>query len=192
MVKKLLILLAFTVLAVSSATAQYVQFGNAPTTTRWSRIRGDHFDIIFPREIDSLAREYLFEFERTRDATLAGLHIDAPRMPIVLQPYTMNSNGSVSWAPRHVELYTTPPGNILYAQDWITQLAVHEGRHIGQFAHYSSRTLLPFRILAGEQAFAIAFPSTTQMEGDAVLHETDATGAGRGRDPEFQIGRAHV
>ena len=185
MVKKLLILLAFTVLAALPARAQYNQFGAAPTTTRWSRIRGDHFDVIFPREIDSLAREYLYQFERTREATLAGLHIDPPRMPMVLQPYNMYSNGSVSWAPRHIELYTTPPGNILYAQDWITQLAVHEGRHVGQFTHYTKGALFPFQILGGEHGFAIAFPSTTQMEGDAVVHETDITGSGRGRDPEF-------
>ena len=185
MVKKLLILLAFMVLAVFPARAQYVQFGGAPTTTQWSRIRSEHFDIIFPREIDSLAREYLFQFERTREATLTGLHIEPPRMPMVLQPYTMNSNGSVSWAPRHIELYTTPPGNILYPQDWITQLAVHEGRHVGQFTHYTRGALFAFQILAGEQGYAIAFPSTTQMEGDAVVHETDATGSGRGRDPEF-------
>ena len=185
MAKKLLILLTLMLAAAFPARAQYVVFGSAPTTTQWSRIRGEHFDILFPREIDSLAREYLFQFERTRDATLAGLHIDAPRMPMVLQPYTMVSNGSVSWAPRHIELYTTPPGNILYAQDWITQLAVHEGRHVGQFAHYTRGALFPFQILAGEQGFAIAFPSTTQMEGDAVVHETDITGSGRGRDPEF-------
>ena len=185
MVKKLLILLAFSLTAAFPALAQYNQFGSAPTTTRWNRIRGDHFDVIYPREIDSLAREYLFQFERTREATLTGLHIDPPRMPMVLQPYTMNSNGSVSWAPRHIELYTTPPGRILYAQDWITALAVHEGRHVGQFAHYTQGALRPFQYLAGEQGFAIGFPSTTQMEGDAVVHETDITGAGRGRDPEF-------
>ena len=185
MVKKLFILLAFTVLAALPAWAQYNQFGSAPTTTRWNRIRGDHFDIIYPREIDSLAREYLFQFERTRDATLAGLHIDPPRMPMVLHPYNMYSNGSVSWAPRHIELYTTPPGNILYPQDWITQLAVHEGRHVGQFTHYTKGALFPFQILGGEHGYAIAFPSTTQMEGDAVVHETDITGSGRGRNPEF-------
>ena len=180
----LLVLLLLSVFATEAA-AQYNVPGVAPASTRWSHIQGDHFHIIFPREIDSLAREYLFQFERTREATLTGLHIDPPRMPLVLQPYNMNSNGSVSWAPRHIELRTTPPGDILYAQDWITQLAVHEGRHVGQFAHYTQGALLPFQILAGEQGFALSFPSTTQMEGDAVVHETDVTGAGRGRDPEF-------
>ena len=53
-------------------------------------------------------------------------------MPIILHPYQMNSNGMVVWAPRRLELYTTPMADPLYARDWVTQLAVHEGRHIGQ------------------------------------------------------------
>ena len=179
------ILFLFLLLSAPQAQAQYYNNGSAPTSVRWSQIKSDHFTVIFPREIDSLAREYLYSFERTRQATLTGLHIDAPRMPMVLQPYNMYSNGSVSWAPRHIELYTTPPGRPLYALDWETQLAVHEGRHVGQFAHYIRGALFPFQILAGEQGFALAFPSSTQMEGDAVQHETDMTGTGRGRDPEF-------
>ena len=179
------ILFLFLLLGAPQARAQYYTTGSAPTSVRWSQIKSDHFTVIFPREIDSLAREYLYAFERTREATLTGLHIDPPRMPIVLQPYNMNSNGSVAWAPRRIELYTTPPGRPLYALDWETQLVVHEGRHVGQFTHFIRGALFPFQILAGEQGFALAFPSTTQMEGDAVQHETDMTGAGRGRDPEF-------
>jgi len=183
---KITILIALLLLLpVQRVAAQYTVPGTAPTHIKWSHIKGDHFHVIFPSEIDSLAREYLFTFESTRDATLTGLHIQPSRMPMVLQPYNMNSNGSVSWAPRHIELYTTPPGNILYAQDWMTQLAVHEGRHVGQFTHYTRGALFPFQILIGEQGYALSFPSTTQMEGDAVVHETDMTGAGRGRDPEF-------
>ena len=178
-------LMATPLLAAPQALAQYNTTGSAPTSVRWSQIKSDHFTVIFPSEIDSLAREYLFSFESTRDATLTGLHINTRRMPLILQPYNMNSNGSVAWAPRRIELYTTPPGRPLYPLDWETQLAVHEGRHVGQFTHYTRGALFPFQILAGEQGFALAFPSSTQMEGDAVQHETDMTGTGRGRDPEF-------
>ena len=180
-------IIAFSVLLLVApqAAAQYTKVGAAPASVRWSQLKGEHFTVIYPRDIDSLAREYLYAFERSRDAVLTGLHIDPPRMPLILQPYNMASNGSVSWAPRRIELYTTPPGQPLYALDWPTQLAVHEGRHVGQFTHYTEGALLPFQFLAGEQGFALGFPSTTQMEGDAVQNETDLTGAGRGRDPEF-------
>ena len=184
--KKSTALLALCLLlAAPQAAGQYLYPGSAPTHVHWNQLKGEHFTVIYPRDIDSLAREYLYAFERTRDATLTGLHIDAPRMPIILQPYNMKSNGNVSWAPRRVELYTTPPGNPLYALDWPDQLAWHEGRHVGQFAHYNQGNLRPLYYLFGEQAYVMAFPSTTQDEGDAVSHETDMTPAGRGRDPEF-------
>ena len=137
------------------AAAQYVLNGTAPANTRWSRIQGDHFDIIYPTEIDSLAREYLFSFEKTRNADLAGLHIETPHMPIILHPYQMNSNGMVVWAPRRLELYTTPMADPLYARDWVTQLAVHEGRHIGQMAHYTKGIYAVLNVLAGEQGSAV-------------------------------------
>lgn len=181
----ILTLAVLLLLSMPQALAQYYNTGSAPTTVRWNQLKSEHFILIYPREIDSLAREYLYNFERTREATLTGLHIDPPRMPILLQPYNMQSNGNVTWAPRRVELYTTPPGRPLYPIDWETQLVVHEGRHVGQFTHYTRGALFAFQILAGEQGYALAFPSTTQAEGDAVQHETDATGAGRGRDPEF-------
>ena len=170
------------------AGAQYVLTGAAPASTKWSRIKGDHFDLIFPTEVDSLAREYLYVFEKHRPATLTGLHVETPRMPMILQPYDMYSNGMVAWAPRRLELYTTPPGTPLYALDWETQLAVHEGRHIGQMAHYTKGFYNFLNILAGEQGSAIGiglYPTRVLTEGDAVQNETDLTEAGRGRDPEF-------
>lgn len=170
------------------ALAQYYQTGSAPAGVRWSRITGEHFDIIYPRETDSLARNYLYLFEKYREADLAGLKVGSPKVPIVLQPYDMYSNGSVVWAPKRVELYTTPPGNPLYALDWPTQLAVHEGRHIGQMAHYTNGIYKVLTTLLGEQGIAVGvglYPTKMLLEGDAVQNETDLTGSGRGRNPEF-------
>ena len=182
------IFLGLFLLGVLPAEAQYYMTGSAPASTRWNKISGDHFDIVFPDGLDSLAREYLYSFEKTRTATLTGLHIDTPHMPIVLQPYDLYSNGMVVWAPKRLELYTTPPGDPLYALNWEMQLAVHEGRHIGQMAHYTKGFYHFLNILAGEQGSAVGiglYPTQTLMEGDAVQNETDMTPSGRGRDPEF-------
>lgn len=75
------IFLGLFLLGVLPAEAQYYMTGSAPASTRWSKISGDHFDIVFPDGLDSLAREYLYSFEKTRTATLTGLHIDTP-LPI--------------------------------------------------------------------------------------------------------------
>ena len=178
----------FLLLACLPAKGQYVLTGNAPFSTRWSQLKGEHFDIIYPSEIDSLAREYLYTFEKTRKATLTGLHIETPHMPMILQPYDLYSNGMVSWAPRRIELYTTPPSTPLYALNWEMQLAVHEGRHIGQMSHYTKGLYHFLNILTGEQGSAVGiglYPTRVLLEGDAVQNETDMTFAGRGRDPEF-------
>ena len=98
------ILTGLLLLAATPATGQYVLSGSDPASLRWNRISSEHFDIIFPVTIDSLAREYLYLFEKTRPADLTGLKIETPRMPIVLHPYNMYSNGMVAWAPRRVEL----------------------------------------------------------------------------------------
>ena len=187
-IKRTLFTLFLLMTAIFPVRAQYVLSGSAPAGIRWSQIQGEHFHVIFPSEIDSLAREYLYLFEKTRPATLTGLHIETPMMPMVLQPYDLYSNGMVAWTPRRIELYTTPPGNPLYALDWTTQLAVHEGRHIGQMAHYTKGFYNVLSILLGEQGHAIGiglYPTRTLLEGDAVQNETDLTPSGRGRDPEF-------
>jgi len=182
------ILSGFFLLGLLPAAAQYYTTGEDPAGLHWRQLRGEHFDIIFPVELDSLAREYLYSFEKTRSATLTGLRVETPRMPVILHPYDLFSNGMVIWSPRRVELYTTPPGNPLYALNWEMQLAVHEGRHIGQMAHYTKGIYRLLNILAGEQGSAVGiglYPTQTLMEGDAVQNETDLTASGRGRDPEF-------
>lgn len=188
MVKRLLIFLAVTVLAVLPVRAQYYQSGSDPAGTHWSRIKGEHFEVLYPREIDSLARQFLFTFERDRAADLAGVHIESERVPLILHPYDMNSNGTVVWAPKRTELMTTPPFDPLYPLDWETQLSVHEGRHLGQMAHYTKGFYRFLMILSGEQGIGVGvglYPSKMFLEGDAVQNETDLTGAGRGRNPEF-------
>ena len=186
--KRSAILLFFLLSGCLTAAAQYYTTGNSPASLRWNQLRSEHFDVIYPNGLDSLAREYLYAFEKTRDATLTGLRIETPRMPVVLHPYDMYSNGMVIWSPKRLELYTTPPGNPLYALNWEMQLAVHEGRHIGQMTHYTKGFYHFLNILLGEQGSAVGiglYPSKSLMEGDAVQNETDLTASGRGRDPEF-------
>ena len=54
---------------------------------------------------------------------------------------TAQSNGLVAWAPKRIELFTTPHQQI-YSQDWLEQLALHEFRHLVQLDKIQSE--LPF------------------------------------------------
>jgi len=183
-------LILFTALLLSQnrATAQYYTLGNDPANVKWSIMRGDTYKIIYPQQTDSLARRYLYLFEKHRHTNLAGLRIESPKMPIILHPYTTTSNATVVWAPRRMEIFTSPPATGGYAQNWETQLALHEGRHLGQMQHYTKGVFSFFNILFGEQSLALGigfYPSVWLLEGDAVLNESDFSNAGRGRSGEF-------
>jgi len=185
---RLSVILATFLLSAQEMAGQYYQLGADPASARWRRIRSDNFDIIYPEQIDSLARRYLFLFEKNRDLNNAGLRIETPKVPLILHPWEVESNGTVVWAPKRAELYTTPPYNNTYAQNWEEQLSIHEGRHIGQMAHYTKGIFKFLNVLGGEQTIAVGvgfYPSRSFLEGDAVANETDFSRAGRGRSADF-------
>ena len=149
-------LILFTALLLSQnrAAAQYYTLGNDPANAKWSIIRGDTYKIIYPQQTDSLARRYLYLFEKHRHTNLAGLRIESPKMPIILHPYTTTSNATVVWAPRRMEIFTSPPATGGNAQNWETQLALHEGRDLGQMHRYAKGVFNFFNILFGEHSLA--------------------------------------
>jgi hypothetical protein len=170
------------------ASAQYFTIGSDPETAKWMELKSDNFSIIYPLETDSLARKYLYQFEKTIKNSLVGLKIDPPHVPLVLHPYTTSSNGTVVWAPKRVELISTPSAYRGFAQNWEKQLALHEGRHLGQMAHYTKGVFSILSFILGEQSVGLGigfYPSVWLLEGDATLNETDFSETGRGRDANF-------
>lgn len=180
-----LILFFALILTSGEAGAQYHHEGDDPSGIVWKRLKSDHYSVIYPQEVDSLARRYLFLFERYRNLTNAGLRIETPTMPVVIHPYNVNSNGVTYWAPRTIDIYSTPPFDYITPQNWETMLVLHEARHVGQISHYRKGFYKFLYVMAGEQTTGILNQSTSFSEGDAVLHETDFTRAGRGRSVDF-------
>lgn len=186
---KYILLGAISVLAsLPNLSAQYKLTGSEPAGISWRQISGEHFDVIYPSGTDSLARRYLYLFEKYRHTDLEGLQTDTPKLPIVLHPYNINSNGMVVWAPKRIEIETTPSFNSFSSQNWETQLALHEGRHIGQMSIYTKGFFKVLYYLVGEQSIAFGvglYPSQNILEGDAVQNETDFSEEGRGRRADF-------
>ncbi len=185
---KIILSLALLLCCCYVASAQYYTLGSDPSSIKWRTIKGKNFDVIYPAGMDSLAREYLYNFALARVRTQVALGIEGAKVPLVLHAYNLNSNATAAWAPRRIDIYTTPPFCSGYADDWIHQLALHEGRHVGQMTHFSTGTFKVFNILLGEQAVGIGmgfYPAGWELEGDAVHSETDFSRAGRGRDANF-------
>ena len=118
------------------AKAQFYSVGD-DRFSRWYSIESENYKVIYPLGLDSLAREYARELERFRrpvgltSGYLPGEKIRG-RMPVVLHPHNAVSNGSVAWAPKRMDAFTIPQIYGSEAHPWITQLAVHESRHISQ------------------------------------------------------------
>jgi len=93
----------------------------------------------------------------------------------------------LAWAPRRVELYTTPPQSA-YPQDWLQQLAIHEFRHVVQVGKIEQNIPIIISLILGQQGSALvtgAYLPFWFLEGDAVVAETALSKFGRGRLPSF-------
>ena len=193
---KALLFLALAVAAPLQAAAQFTASGTEPSGVKWEYFYSSNYHFIFPEGLDSLARLYAASLEKYRVPNGVSSGFFANRfyktpMPAVLHGYTGYSNGSVSWTPRNLSLYTNPEAYNPDPQNWIDQLAVHEGRHICQMqlgAATSKASFEFFNTIHGELfagALAGIYSGPTFLEGDAVTAETALTAAGRGRTADF-------
>lgn len=179
--------LAF-LLVCGTVRAQYFSEGAEPAGVRWSKIDGRNYSVIYPLGMDSLAREYLFQFEKSRPAAQNSYSVPLLRMPIVLHPYAIGGESTVAWGPRRIEVFTTPEANGGLPQDHAEQVAVSGNYLLGYMSHYDREI---FRILEypfGQQSIALGvgfYPSVWQALGNADLHLTDMTSGGPGRSAEY-------
>jgi Periplasmic component of the Tol biopolymer transport system len=184
------IILIFSVFWALPIKAQFYSIGTDPASVKWRYIRAGDFKVIYPQELDSLARRYAFLLNSSQKAVLAPLKAKIRPIDVILHPYSVNSNGVVTWAPRRMELMTRPPANGGYAQNWEKQLVVHELRHVGQVSKFENGIFKPLRFLIGEQATGLGvgvYMGGWTLEGDAVVSETEFSASGRGRDADHLI-----
>lgn len=184
------ILVAFLLLILSGTDVycQYYTLGNDPGRARWRTITSEHYKIIYPEETDSIARIYLYTLEQVRPRVMAELNIDPKPIPVILHPYTTQSNGVVTWAPKRMDLFSSPDPYGSNPDPWIRHLSIHESRHVGQVEHFTKGIYNVFYYLLGEQVTGLGlglFADRYTMEGDAVIAETELTNGGRGRNADF-------
>ncbi|MGN0188587.1 MAG: TolB family protein, partial [Candidatus Cryptobacteroides sp.] len=173
--------------------AQFYQAGDNPASLKWYSTSTEHFRIVYPAGMDSTAREYGRTLEKYRTAVgaTAGYipgELTHGKIPVILHAYTARSNGSVAWAPKRMDLYTSPDA---YASDfipWQKSLVIHESRHVAQMQTGLSGIFRPFNYIFGEMFNGLViglYPPEEMLEGDAVIAETALTCGGRGRTADF-------
>ncbi len=187
--KRVLILFLLTsFLCLSKLHGQYVSYGADPWGQRWQQITTPHFKLIYPKTIDSLAQRYAWLLDTSYTIGSRSIGHKPIQIPVILHPDNVFSNGVVVWAPRRMEIYTTPPTQS-YAQDWSKQLALHEFRHVAQIDKMNTGVMRVAYYLFGEQASALWLLPVPKwfLEGDAVATETALSSSGRGRSSEFHM-----
>ena len=187
------VLLAALLGAAAPVSAQFYTMGEDPGGLRWSSVETPTYRVIYPRGLDSLGRAYAVALERwaTPVAGSIGIRPNAAyskKMPVVLHAWTASANGQVTWTPRRLELLTVPDTFAPEPTPWITQLAVHESRHVAQMQYGAARPFRWLNVLTGQLAaggLAAVYGGPALFEGDAVAAETALTAAGRGRTADF-------
>ncbi len=189
--KKTLLTAALALLTFS-ASAQFYTNGDDPASLRWFSVETPYYKIIYPQGADSLARVYgtlLEQFRVPMGTTIGMTPGDAPKgkMPVVLHTHHVYPNGSVSWAPRRMDLYTLPEAYGSDPYPWEVQLAAHEPRHQAQMQIAYKGGLKVGSWLIGEGFAPLAwmmFLDGPFGEGDAVAAETGLS-TGRTRTADF-------
>jgi len=180
-------------LAFTHAGAQFYSSGDDPGGVRWHSITSNNFRIIYPAGSDSLALRYGLELERWRLPLSASIGYTTNAsysrpLPVILHAFTAEANGSVTWAPRRMDLYTCPDATSPEPMPWVTELSIHESRHSAQMQFTHGHGYGLFGALTGELfagALAGLYPGPALLEGDAVAAETSLSRAGRGRSADF-------
>jgi len=186
---KIASIILFITLVSLSARGQYFQTGQDPSSIKWRQINTDNFQVIYPQESEKQAQKITYILEKVYNYGIYTLNFRPKKVSVVLHTYSANSNGLMAWAPKRIELFTTPNQQI-YAQDWLEQLAIHEFRHLVQMDKIQAELPGLLKAILGEQAAAAVtgiYLPYWFLEGDAVVTETALSQSGRGRTANFSM-----
>ncbi len=167
---------------------QFYEYGQDAGSLKWYQFKTPHYSIIHPEGVDSLAKAFALRLEHYYLNLGQSLDHRHSHMPVIIHNESSFSNGVFVWAPKRLEIFTNPDPNG-YNQDWLTQLALHEGRHAVQIDKLNQGFTKGLSLLGGEQvvgAMAVFLPYW-YLEGDAVDSETRLSTTGRGRQPSFEM-----
>jgi len=170
----------------------FQNYGQNPSSLKWSQIKTEHFRLIFPTQISLTANRTANLLEAVYEPVSKSLGRQPELISIILQNQTNASNGFVSMLPRRSEFITTPPQDytLLGNNNWLDLLSVHEFRHVVQYEKALTGATKLVRNLLGNNGFALTTSLTVPnwfWEGDAVGIESSLTASGRGRIPSFDM-----
>ncbi|OQX98382.1 MAG: hypothetical protein B6I20_11140, partial [Bacteroidetes bacterium 4572_117] len=162
-----------------------------PPDILWKSITSENFKVIFPAEIENEAQRITNTLEWVYKFDTKTLGCKPKPISLVLYNRSNISNAYAALSPRRMGWYLTPPQTVtnLGSVDWAQLLAVHEYRHVVQYAknrkHFTKFVTYFFGDI-GQSMMRWSIPDWF-FEGDAITMETALTDGGRGRIPAFSM-----
>lgn len=155
----------------------------------WRTLDTDHFEVIFSKGSESLARAYAFEAERAYADLKPVFKEVTEKTIVVILDNTDLTNGYASFLPyAQVVIYPVMPADsssVSYYADWARELMIHEYTHILSFQP-SHGFYTPFRWILGTIVRPNAILPRWFLEGIAVQVESRYSNFGRLRSPGTQ------
>jgi hypothetical protein len=170
------------------ANAQFYEYGQDPASLKWFQLDTEHFRLIYPTDFSMNVNMLANKLEKNYTPNSEQLGHYPRKIPVIFHNQTVISNGFVGWAPRRIEFFTYPDPN-LFGQDWLSDLCLHEFRHVIQVDKLNQSTTRILSLIAGEMGTGLvaAMLPFWFLEGDAVTAETKLSNSGRGRLPSFEM-----
>ena len=186
MLKKTCFFLCLLFCLSGKTVGQFYNQGQEASGVIWMQAKGERFTIVYPFH----AKNEALRFSSFLNAAIdSNAKVVRSPITVVVHPWNPRSNGFVAIAPRRMELYSIPPQD-QYPKEWLSQLALHEYRHVIQMDRLNQRLVRAGSFVLGEQGWGLAASLVPRwyLEGDAVLAETQFSKSGRGRLPSFDQG----
>lgn len=168
-----------SILTFHKSFSQIFEDSQAPPSQKWHQIDCKEFRLIFPIEMENKAFTLADQIVQYLKINGKDLQTKPRKISLILQNTELRPNGFVQLAPRKSELYSSPspePDN----QEWLSNLALHELRHVAQFDKLTGKLKAPFLEQLALAIYGLTLPSW-YFEGDAVWTETFYSKGGRGR-----------
>ena len=189
MIRHFAILTLLLTLLTSTLSAQYYNDGQDPARLKWRELKNGSVRLIYPQNFENRAGVLGQYFKSLNNSISFGFSRQPVDIPVVIHSENPYSNGVVVWAPKRIELQTTPQVKAS-ATPWLKQLSAHEYRHVAQLSNLRRGFTRFGSYIIGQQAVGAVAGVLPQwfLEGDATLAETQAAHNGRGVQPDFTIG----
>ncbi len=170
----------------SQVHSQFFISGQEPASTKWRELKTDSLHILFPVNAESIAQRYAQHQNYAWRLVAKDFNQKPFRLPVILHNNSVLSNGFVSWAPKRIELVTTPAMDS-DPEPWLRTLAIHETRHAVQMNTLNKGVFRFGSFILGQQSIGMAAGMVPIwfLEGDAVYAETQYSYGGRGRQASF-------